>query len=82
MTPETYKAWQEMSRAARSEGIDLKLVSAYRSIDYHCELIQSKLNDGRTIDDIFCVNAIPGHSEHHTGRALDLHADDGELATS
>jgi len=26
MTPETYKAWRDMSRAARSEGIDLKLV--------------------------------------------------------
>jgi len=26
MTRETYKAWRDMSRAARSEGIDLKLV--------------------------------------------------------
>jgi D-alanyl-D-alanine carboxypeptidase len=24
------------------------------------------------------VNAIPGFSEHHTGRALDLHAGDGK----
>jgi D-alanyl-D-alanine carboxypeptidase len=30
------------------------------------------------IDEILLVNAIPGYSEHHTGRALDLHAGDGK----
>ncbi len=78
MTSETLAAWRSMKAAAKDEGIELKLVSAFRSVDYQCEVIQRKLNDGRTIEDILCVNAIPGYSEHHTGQALDLHAGDDE----
>lgn len=77
MTPHTQSCWLRMCEAAAADGIDLKLVSAFRSIDYQCELIRQKLNDGRTIDDILSVNAIPGHSEHHTGCALDLHSGEG-----
>ncbi len=78
MTEETCSAWLRMQAAAEASGIQLKLVSAHRSIDYQCELIRQKLEQGREIADILCVNAIPGYSEHHTGRALDLHAGDGE----
>ena len=76
MTPATFTAWQEMQAAATADGIDLQLVSAYRSIEYQCEVIRKKLQDGRMIEDILCANAIPGHSEHHTGCALDLHSGD------
>lgn len=72
MTSDTFENWQSMKNAAKTNGIVLQLVSAYRSIDYQCDLIQRKLNTGRSIDDILKVNAIPGYSEHHTGRALDL----------
>ena len=41
-------------------------------MSYQCELIERKLAAGRSIDDILRVNAPPGYSEHHTGRALDL----------
>ena len=78
MTAETRNAWQHMRAAAGETGIDLKLVSAHRSVDDQCKLIRRKLDDGRALDDILRVNAIPGHSEHHTGRALDLHAGDAE----
>jgi D-alanyl-D-alanine carboxypeptidase len=81
MTEDTLAAWDKMKAAAMKDGIDLKLVSAYRSIDYQCKLIEQKLLDGRSLEDILCVNAIPGHSEHHTGCALDLHAGDGEPLT-
>jgi D-alanyl-D-alanine carboxypeptidase len=81
MTPATLARWQKMVAAAAADGIELKLVSAYRSIDYQCELIRQKLDDGRTLEDILNVNAIPGHSEHHTGCALDLHSGDGEVLT-
>ena len=53
-------------------------MSAYRSIEYQCGLIHRKLEEGWLIDDILLINAIPGYSEHHTGRALDLHAGDGK----
>ncbi|MGB0692675.1 MAG: M15 family metallopeptidase [Pseudomonadales bacterium] len=81
MTPATLASWQQMVAAATAEGIELKLVSAFRSVDYQCQLIRQKLNDGRSLEDILNVNAIPGHSEHHTGCALDLHSGAGEVLT-
>ena len=78
MTRETLEAWLAMKAAARADGLDLQIVSAHRSIEYQCELIRRKLDAGRTIEDILQVNAIPGYSEHHTGRAIDVHAGDGE----
>ena len=77
MTPETLSSWHAMQHAAGRDGIELQLVSAFRSINYQCEVIQRKLQDGRTIEDILGSNAIPGYSEHHTGRALDLHSGKG-----
>ena len=72
MTSATYDCWTAMKKAAASDSVILQLVSAYRSIDYQCELIQGKILAGRTIDEILRNNVIPGYSEHHTGRALDL----------
>ncbi len=72
MTEQTYFAWQSMQNNAANDSIVLQLVSAYRSIDYQCQLISKKLARGDSIDSILKVNAIPGYSEHHTGRALDL----------
>ena len=72
MTDITLQNWQHMFASAKQSNITLQIVSAYRSIDYQCDLIQRKLASGRSIDDILQVNAIPGYSEHHTGRALDI----------
>ncbi|MFT7688565.1 MAG: D-alanyl-D-alanine carboxypeptidase [Candidatus Azotimanducaceae bacterium] len=72
MTNATSECWTAMRKAARNDNIILQLVSAYRSIDYQCNLIKGKIEKGRTIDEILKNNVIPGYSEHHTGRALDL----------
>lgn len=72
MTPATKQCWHKMKVAATEHAVTLQLVSAYRSIDYQCKLIQRKLDAGSNIHEILKVNAIPGFSEHHTGRALDL----------
>ncbi len=77
MTAEAHSAWLAMKAAALEDGIELQLVSAYRSIEYQCELIREKLASGRSLEDILSVNAIPGYSEHHTGCAVDLHDGDG-----
>jgi D-alanyl-D-alanine carboxypeptidase len=61
-----------MRRAARHDGVELLVVSAFRSVEYQADVIRRKLEAGRAIDDILCANAAPGYSEHHTGRALDL----------
>lgn len=76
MIPAALTAWQQMQAAAAAEGINLMLISAFRSVDYQCELIRKKLDKGQSIEQILTVNAAPGFSEHHTGRAIDLGADD------
>lgn len=72
LTPAACAAWQTMKAAAARDGITLFLVSAFRSVDYQCQVIRRKLEAGRDITQILCVNAAPGYSEHHTGRAIDL----------
>ena len=71
------KAWLEMKASARLDGHDIKIISAFRSIEYQCNLISKKLTQGQTILKILRTNAIPGYSEHHSGRALDLHSGNG-----
>ena len=72
MTPLTLDHWHQMKLSAAQDGVTLQLVSAFRSIEYQCNIISKKLDKGQLINDIVKVSAIPGFSEHHTGRALDL----------
>jgi D-alanyl-D-alanine carboxypeptidase len=72
LTPDTAASWQAMQAAAAADGVTLLLVSGYRSIDYQARLIRKKINAGQQVSDILAVNAAPGYSEHHTGRAIDI----------
>jgi D-alanyl-D-alanine carboxypeptidase len=72
LVPGAARAWRRMRRAARRDGIELFVVSAFRSVEYQAEVIRAKLAGGRSIEDVLSANAAPGFSEHHTGRALDL----------
>ena len=72
LTPETAASWQEMLAAARDEGVVLLIVSGFRSIEYQASLIRKKINAGQEVSEILAVNAAPGFSEHHTGRAIDI----------
>lgn len=72
MLPQAASAWSGMKAAAAEEGVDLQVVSAYRSIDYQSGLIEKKLASGQSIHEILRVSAAPGYSEHHKGRALDI----------
>ncbi len=65
-------AWREMQKAAREDGIELQIVSAFRSAEYQKNLLQRKLEAGQRLEDILKVNAAPGFSEHHSGCALDI----------
>lgn len=65
-------AWLAMQKAARADGVELQLVSAYRSVDYQQGIVQRKLEKGQDIETILKVSAAPGYSEHHSGRAIDL----------
>lgn len=70
--PACAQAWQAMKSAATEDGVDLQLASAYRSMKYQAHLISQKLADNMPLSDILTTNAAPGHSEHHTGAAVDI----------
>ena len=66
------RAWQAMKSGAQTAGIELQIVSAYRSAEYQKGLLQKKLDQGQALEKILAVNAAPGYSEHHSGCALDI----------
>ena len=71
-TPQTVEAFRTMRTSAREYGVELRVVSAFRTARRQAELF-SRRNyvDG--------VVARPYHSEHQTGRALDLGGPGGGL---
>lgn len=72
LLPEVLKRWRVMRKAAQRDFVEINIVSCFRSVDYQAALIQKKLDAGQAIEDILKVSAAPGHSEHHTGRAIDV----------
>ena len=72
LAPHAARQWRAMVGAAEQDSITLIIVSGYRSIEYQAALIRKKISTGQVIDEILTVNAAPGHSEHHTGRAFDI----------
>ena len=72
LTPEAAEAWRQMQAAATRDGVSLALVSAFRSPEYQAGLLRRKLARGETIGEALEAVAAPGHSEHQSGRAIDL----------
>ena len=72
LVPLAAEAWRLLKAAAHVDGVDLFIVSAFRSIDRQAEIIRRKLETGLAVESILTVCAPPGFSEHHTGRAVDL----------
>lgn len=74
LCPAAARAWEAMRRAAAAAGVEILVVSAFRSPAYQVDVIRRQLDQGKTVDDILTRVAAPGFSEHHSGRALDLTA--------
>ena len=72
LAPRAARALARLRAAATASGIELQVVSAFRSAEYQLGIVQRKLARGQRIDEILRVSAAPGYSEHHSGRALDL----------
>jgi D-alanyl-D-alanine carboxypeptidase len=72
LVPATARSWRQMKSAAAVDGVELLLVSGFRSVSYQVELFRKKLASGHDIESILKVNAAPGYSEHHTGKAVDI----------
>lgn len=68
---EVYKAYVEMEKEARKEGLSLEVNSAYRSYQRQVELYSAYSNiDGQDVADTY--SARPGFSDHQSGCAMDI----------
>lgn len=74
LTPRAARAFVRMRAAAAADAVELQVVSAFRSAQYQLGILTRKLGHGQSIEEILRVSAVPGYSEHHSGRALDLTA--------
>lgn len=72
LIPAAAQAWRLLHDAAQADGIDLFIVSAFRSVERQAEIVRRKLAAGQSLETILAVSAPPGFSEHHSGRAVDL----------
>ena len=70
---DAYQALREMRSAATADGVDLVLLSGYRSIELQEEIFYGTKSDRGQIAIVRAkVSAPPGYSEHSTGYAIDL----------
>lgn len=72
LTPPAAAAWVAMREAAGADGIELILVSAFRSIERQAAIVSGKLEKGMTLEQVLEYSAYPGFSEHHSGNAVDI----------
>ncbi len=71
---------EDMIAAAKEDGIDLLVVSAYRTIEYQQQnfdkSVQDRIDRGMTQEEAYADTlaevALPGESEHNAGLALDI----------
>ena len=71
---------KDMFAAALEDGIDLWVVSSYRTIEYQQQnfdrSVQQRMDNGMTYDDAYADTlrevAMPGESEHNAGLAMDI----------
>jgi zinc D-Ala-D-Ala carboxypeptidase len=67
------KAYKEMAAAAQADGVTLVPLSAFRSVKDQQELFFDVSRErNQRPQERANVSAPPGHSEHHTGYAIDL----------
>ena len=73
--------FEDMLNAAKEDGVDLLVVSAYRTIEYQQQNFDNSVQDridnrGMTYDEAYADTlaevALPGESEHNAGLALDI----------
>lgn len=79
LTQKTFNAWSKMKESAANDNVVFFLVSAFRDPQYQHDLIARKIEKGILLQEILRVNAAPGFSEHHTGRAIDIGTQDCEV---
>lgn len=82
LTSNTLAAFEEMKKAAAKDGINLRIVSGYRSYQRQAELYNSYLSRNQSKEFVETYSARPGYSEHQTGLAIDVNmASDAFIGT-
>lgn len=67
------QAYQRMEAAARQDGVILVPISGFRTLaDQNYLFFDKKAERGQVAAERAKVSAPPGHSEHHTGYAIDI----------
>lgn len=76
-----YDNWKIMKNDAAAIGLEIKIVSGYRSYNYQKNLYDGNvIKDGKNLTDTY--SARPGHSEHQTGLSFDINSTDDSFAAT
>lgn len=67
-------AWSRLKAAAQRDGVNLTILSAYRSKAYQQGIVNRKKARGQSAKQIYYTSSHPGYSEHHTGFAVDFNS--------
>lgn len=67
---EAYKHWLQLKDFVKNSGHEIDAESCYRSYDYQAKILK-EIIDEKGSEYAYKVVAIPGHSEHQTGLAID-----------
>jgi zinc D-Ala-D-Ala carboxypeptidase len=93
LQPEARDAWLKLKENAQKDGINLVLVSGYRSVadqksifvnDLASEYNPEQILNGSldvTLNRIMDTRSIPGYSRHHTGYTMDIACGNSDLLT-
>lgn len=90
MEKEAYKAFEDMYAAAKKDGIELKIISAFRSFNYQKWLWERKWTGAAKVNgkdlsksipdknkralEILKYSSMPGTSRHHWGTDIDIYS--------
>ena len=69
---DAFQAFQQMKSAAENQGIYLMIISGFRNISDQAVLFEKQIARRGNESEAAKSSAPPGHSEHHTGYALDI----------
>lgn len=72
LQPAALRALKRLRHAAALDGVQLELISSFRSVRDQLRILLRKHASGQSWEEILKVNAPPGYSEHHSGCAVDF----------
>lgn len=69
---EAAQAFRQMAKAAKASGVLLMPLSGFREVSVQAELFARQIERKGSKEEAAKWSAPPGHSEHHTGYAIDI----------